>query len=268
MDGTEKRRPRADATMGIGELAEAAGVSPRTLRYYEERGLLAPARTQNGYRAYRQEDARRLAHILAMRQCGLPLATIRRVVSGADADVRAVLRDHLGALQAQGRSLEKAVARTKAAIAAIERIDSMETKDAFEELKEQSVRSFEGTYGKEARELYGQEAIDAANARMMSMTRDEWEAKELLEDAVKVQLRTAMQAGDPAGEAARELARMHEKWIAVHWGAGYGEDEYLGLVRGYLKDPRFVAYYDSACGEGATEFLVKAVEAAHERSAS
>lgn len=54
---------------------------------------------------------------------------------------------------------------------------------------------------------------------------------------------------------------MHERWIAIHWGTGYGKDAYLGLVRGYLADPRFVEYYDSAAGEGATDFLVSAVEA-------
>lgn len=57
---------------------------------------------------------------------------------------------------------------------------------------------------------------------------------------------------------------MHEKWVAIHWGNGYKEQEYLGLVQGYLNDPRFVSYYDSAAGEGATEFLVQAIKSAHE----
>ena len=99
----------------------------------------------------------------------------------------------------------------------------------------------------------------------MALTKDEWEAKELLEDAIKVQLRIALQTQDPQSEAAQELARMHEKWIAIHWGNGYEEQEYLGLVQGYLNDPRFVSYYDSAAGEGATEFLVQAIESAHEQ---
>ncbi len=51
---------------------------------------------------------------------------------------------------------------------------------------------------------------------MMALTKDEWEAKELLEDAIKVQLRIALQTQDPQSEAAQELARMHEKWITIH----------------------------------------------------
>ena len=112
-------------------------------------------------------------------------------------------------------------------------------------------------------ERYGDATIDASNERMMALTKDEWEAKELLEDAIKVHLRIALQTQDPQSEAAQELARMHEKWIAIHWGNGYKEQEYLGLVQGYLNDPRFVSYYDSAAGEGATEFLVQAIESAH-----
>ncbi|MEI3377142.1 MAG: TipAS antibiotic-recognition domain-containing protein [Coriobacteriales bacterium] len=139
----------------------------------------------------------------------------------------------------------------------------MSTKDSFEMMKEQGLRDFESTYGAEARELYGDDAIDASNARMMDLTKDEWDAKELLEEAIKVQLRLAMATGNPEGEEARELAHMHERWISIHWGVGYEPEAYLGLVDGYLKDPRFVKYYDSAAGEGATELLVQAVHAAH-----
>ena len=83
-------------------------------------------------------------------------------------------------------------------------------------------------------ERYGDATIDASNERMMALTKDEWEAKELLEDAIKVQLRIALQTQDPQSEAAQELARMHEKWIAIHWGKGYKKQEYLSLVQGAL----------------------------------
>ena len=245
----------------IGQLAKLAGVSARTLRHYEDRGLLAPERAANGYRSYGPADAKRLAHILSMRACGLPLTTIGRLLGEPGADVRAALVAHLRTLRAQGESLADAVARTEAAIAAIERMDGMETEDAFEALKAEGLARFEDEYGEEARRLYGDEAIDAANGRMMALTRDEWDAKELLEESVKVQLRIAMADGDPAGPAAAELARMHERWVGIHWGEGYDRDAYLALVRAYPADPRFRAYYDAPCGEGATDFLVKAVEA-------
>lgn len=96
---------------------------------------------------------------------------------------------------------------------------------------------------------------------MMALTKDEWDAKELLEESIKVQLRLAMAAGDPVGDAAQELVRMHRRWIGIHWGKAPEPDQYLGLAQGYLADSRFVSYYDSAAGEGATEFLVEAIRA-------
>lgn len=245
----------------VGQLAKLAGVSTRTLRHYEDQGLLAPARTAAGYRVYRASDAKRLAQILSMKACGLPLTTIRRLLDGSETDVHAALTTHLATLRAQGDSLHEAIARTEAAIAAIERINDMSEKDAFDALKQQGLKDFEETYGTEARQRYGDDVIDAANERMMALTRDEWDAKELLEESIKVQLRLAMASGDPAGEESAELARMHARWIRIHWGEGYNREAHLGLARGYLADQRFVDYYDSACGEGATEFLVQALEA-------
>ena len=119
----------------------------------------------------------------------------------------------------------------------------------------------EKAYGAEVRQRYGDEAVDAANERLMRLSRDEWEAKDLLEASIKVQLRIALADGDVKGEAAAELARMHARWIAMHWGGSYSRESHLGLAQGYLADQRFRDYYDGACGEGATEFLVAALKA-------
>ena len=255
----EREEPRERYT--VGQLAKLAGVSARALRHYEDMGLLAPHRDGAGYRLYGPADAKRLANILSMRACGLPLTTIRRLLDDPKADVRSVLVSHLGTLRAQGASLDDAIARTERAIAAIERIEGMSEHDTFRELKEKGLRDFEGTYGQEARQRYGDDVIDAANARMMALTRDEWDAKELLEESIKVQLRLAMAQGDPGGEEAAELARMHARWIRIHWGDGYSREAHLGLAQGYLADSRFRDYYDGACGEGAADFLVEALKA-------
>ena len=116
-------------------------------------------------------------------------------------------------------------------------------------------------YGTEARERYGDAVIDAANGRIMSLTRDEWDAKDLLEELIKVQLRLAMASGNPKGDEAAELARLHERWMRIHWGEAYDRETHLALVRGYLRDPRFKDYYDAAAGEGGAEFFVGAMEA-------
>lgn len=52
----------------------------------------------------------------------------------------------------------------------------------------------------------------------------------MLEKAIKAQLRLAMSSKDTNSPESQELAKMHERWIGIHWGSGYAEDEYLAMV--------------------------------------
>ncbi|TDD22343.1 MerR family transcriptional regulator [Nonomuraea diastatica] len=66
--------------MRIGDLARETGVSRRLLRYYEEQGLLRPARLPNGYRDYGDADVAAVRHIRAMLGAGLPTSVIARLL--------------------------------------------------------------------------------------------------------------------------------------------------------------------------------------------
>lgn len=89
------------ATYQISELAEQSGVPATALRYYEQAGLLTPARSPNGYRRYTDDALDRLTLIRAGQHLGLPLAQIRALLTvrdgGVCADVRARLRPLLAA---------------------------------------------------------------------------------------------------------------------------------------------------------------------------
>jgi len=66
--------------MRIGELAKRAGISERSLRYYEEQGLLHPARTPSGYRVYAESDVDVVRHVRMLLAAGLNTAFIREVL--------------------------------------------------------------------------------------------------------------------------------------------------------------------------------------------
>ncbi|MGW0597856.1 MerR family transcriptional regulator [Streptomyces sp. NPDC002776] len=66
--------------MRIGELAERAGTTTRTLRYYESRGLLPARRTENGYRTYDESDLRLLRQIRTLQNFGFDLEETRPFV--------------------------------------------------------------------------------------------------------------------------------------------------------------------------------------------
>ena len=97
----------------IQHVARYSGLTARTLRHYDEIGLLRPARIgANGYRYYEQEQLIRLQQILLLRELDMDLAAIAAVVNGARDQVEA-LRTHQERLLAEGARLRR-LARTVA----------------------------------------------------------------------------------------------------------------------------------------------------------
>lgn len=89
----------------IGELARATGLTVRTIRYWSDEGVLHPVtRSSGGYRLYDAESVARLELIRTLRELGLGLDDVRKVVSG-EKDVASVAATHVAALDAQIRSL-------------------------------------------------------------------------------------------------------------------------------------------------------------------
>jgi len=75
-------------TWAVGELAEQAGVSVRTLHHYDEIGLLTPTRSAAGHRRYTESDLARLTQIVALRSVGLSLGEIERCLDSGEAPPR------------------------------------------------------------------------------------------------------------------------------------------------------------------------------------
>ncbi|MFD0974288.1 MerR family transcriptional regulator [Plantactinospora endophytica] len=121
-------------TMRVGEVSERTGVSPRSLRYYEQQGLLAPCRAANGYREYDELSLVRAANIRDLMASGLTVEDIRLSLDegcldrplhtlppceGAlqvAADRLAVLDKRIGALLELRERLAAQVSQTRAAV--------------------------------------------------------------------------------------------------------------------------------------------------------
>ena len=105
--------------MKVGELARASGLSIRTVRYYDQIGLLPPAqRTAAGHRLYGDDDVRRLYRICLLREMGLPLSGIAHALDDPDWDVQHAMRDHLDLLDRQ-LALAQAVRRRVARLSSV-----------------------------------------------------------------------------------------------------------------------------------------------------
>jgi MerR family transcriptional regulator, heat shock protein HspR len=106
-DAERDARNRARAVYVISVAAELAGVHPQTLRIYERRGLLDPARTGGGSRRYSEADIAQLRHIQDLTNTGLNLEGVRRVVE-LEAEVARLRAE----LEETRREAREAVART------------------------------------------------------------------------------------------------------------------------------------------------------------
>ncbi|QZL06908.1 MerR family transcriptional regulator [Streptomyces sp. BHT-5-2] len=83
--------------MWIGELADLTGVSPRSLRYYEQQGLLAPQPADSGYRAYDALEAIRVANIKELLDAGLTLEDVRPALEKGFLDASLCQSPYIGA---------------------------------------------------------------------------------------------------------------------------------------------------------------------------
>ncbi|MER7849768.1 MerR family transcriptional regulator [Kitasatospora sp. NPDC096077] len=92
--------PTEEQTWKVGPLAEASGLTVRTLHHWDQIGLLAPSRrTASGHRAYTEQDVVRLYQILALRRLGLGLETVATCLD-AGVDPLRLVREHLAATDA------------------------------------------------------------------------------------------------------------------------------------------------------------------------
>ena len=99
--------------MNIGESASASGLPPKTIRYYEDIGLIKPLRDTNGYRSFRETDVHKLVFLGRARALGFTIDDCRNLLAlwedqnRASADVRDIAQEHLRLISEKIGDLEK-----------------------------------------------------------------------------------------------------------------------------------------------------------------
>ena len=134
----------------------------------------------------------------------------------------------------------------------------MSDEQKFEALKQQILTRHESVYGKEAREKYGDEKVDAAQSAVRNMTWEQYREWTELGQEIQARLESAVQADlSPESEAGQEVAALHRRWLTVT-GNPYEPAKHRGIAELYVEDPRFTAYYDKTV-PGCARFLRDAV---------
>ena len=243
----------------IKQLAELASVSTRTLRYYDQIGLLTPAHlSKAGYRYYGPAQVDRLQQILFYRELNLPLEEIARILDAPDFDRQRALQSHLTVLKEQRDRLERLILTVEKTIRHETGEIDMNDKEKFEGFKQELLRKNEEKYGKELRDKYGNDTIERSNAKMSSLSREEYETWTAVEAEILSALEQAVLAhADPHGEDGKKLTELHRKWLSHSWDH-YSPSAHKGLAQMYVCDERFTAYYDRNV-PGCAAFLRDAI---------
>lgn len=246
----------------INEIAKLSGVSTRTLRYYDQIGLIKPAKIlDNGYRVYDETQVDLLQQILFYRELNFELTDIKRIMSTKDYSRMNALNEHLEALEKEAKRINLLINNVKTTISTLEGKTRMKDTEKFMGFKETKVKENEAKYGEEMRKKYGNEIIDNANSKTLGLSIEEWNKLDELEQSILKSLKDAMNKNDVSCEEAKELTKLHATWLQSKWPDGvYSKEMHLSLAEGYLADERFIAYYDRV-GVNATKFLVAAIKA-------
>jgi DNA-binding transcriptional MerR regulator len=242
----------------VQKLGSLAGVSTRTLRYYDEIGILKPARiNSSGYRIYGQAEVDRLQQILFYRELGVGLDSIKDLVTAPSFDGATALKEHREKLLEKREQLDLLIKNVDKTIALTEGRMNMSNREKFEGFKKKMVEDNEKKYGKEIREKYGNEKVDESNAKLMNMTEEQHEKVTALAEQINETLAQAFSTGDPAGDLAQKAADLHKQWLCFYWKE-YSKEAHAGLAQMYVDDERFTAYYDKE-QPGTAEFLRDAI---------
>lgn len=242
----------------VQKLGNLAGISTRTLRYYDEIGILKPARiNSSGYRIYGQMEVNRLQQILFYRELGIALESIKDIITAPSFDGANALKEHRESLLEKRKQLDLLISNVEKSIASVEGGIEMSDKEKFEGFKQKMIDDNEKKYGKEIREKYGNETVAKSNAKVKNMTQEDHDTVTRLSEEVARTLAEAFKTGDATSELAQKAADLHKQWLTFYWNQ-YSKEAHAGLAQMYVDDERFTAYYDKE-QPGTAEFLRDAI---------
>ncbi|HZG54993.1 MerR family transcriptional regulator [Paenibacillus sp.] len=235
--------------MKVSEVAALVGISVRTLHHYDEIGLLTPGHvTEAGYRMYDDGDLERLQQILFLRELDLPLKKIRDVLDAPDFDRERALELHRKLLLEKRDRLDKVLATLEKTIRHAKGEISMTNEEKFE-----GFDFSRNPYEQEARERWGDRAVDASNAKVQSLTKEQQQALGERMGAIYERL-AALRHGPADGDEAQEAIRAWYEFLNGSFGHHYSLEAFKGLGQMYVDDERFTNNIDKH-GEGLATFM-------------
>ena len=237
----------------VKQLADLAGVSRRTLHYYDEIGLLQPTSIgKNGYRSYGEPALLRLQQVLYYRELGLELESIRLILDRPGFDVTKALQEHRRTLQQRVRRLEGLIGTIDKTLRYMKGKSTMRMDELFEGFDEET----QARYEVEAAQRWGEDMVTESRRRWGSYSEER--RKAIFAEAGNTYRSLAEHVGqDPTSDEVRTLvAAWHQNLRHFYEPT---PEILLGLAQAYAEDPRFAAFFSRLDPE-LPAFLRRAIE--------
>ncbi len=246
----------------VNQLAKLSGISTRTLRYYDEIGLLKPAYYgDNNYRYYEEAELLLLQQILFYRELGFPLDEIQKVLSSQDFDKIKALQSHKELLQKDlGRmtNLIKTIDKTISHLEGKTMIKLEEIFDGFTDEKQKIYEDYLIEKGVTPK------MMEKMKHKVKNWSKEKWLANKKEADELYQNLVDALTNKlSPESEAVQQLIHQHYEMTKQFWTPT--KETYIGLSELYQSHPDFVAFYD-AIHPDLLNFLMAAMKIYAENS--
>ncbi|MCB2209543.1 MerR family transcriptional regulator [bacterium] len=245
-----------EKTYTIGKLAHLAGVSVRTLRHYDQIGLLQPGGRDpsNDYRQYGYDDLLRLQQILFFRELDVPLKQIKRILDDPLLDRAKMLRQHHHSLALQVKRLQTLQHTIEKTTQNLEEEGAMPLTD--KELYEGFDRETVERYQKEVREQYDPDIVDLADRNVRKMSKTQWASVKEEGGEIARALAELMDRA-PSDPEVQTLAARQHAWLEHFYPVS--AERFRGLASLYTTNPEFRAFYDTFA-PGLADFLKQAMD--------
>ncbi|WP_235848899.1 MULTISPECIES: MerR family transcriptional regulator [Bacillaceae] len=239
----------------VKEVSELIGISVRTLHHYDEIGLLSPEKMSgSGYRLYTDTDLEMLQQILFFKELGFPLKRIKDIINQPSFNRKE-------ALETQRKMLLEKKKRLNQMLTLIDKT----LKHEKGELELSNKERFEGfdfsknPYEEEARERWGNEAVDKSKKKVSSMSTSEQKEMEGKMNAIYRRL-AELRDSSPTSEESQEAIKEWYDFLNSNFGHQYSYEAFKGLGQMYVADERFTKNIDQF-GEGLAKFMSEAMTA-------
>ncbi len=240
--------------MRIKEVAELAGISVRTLHYYDEIGLLVPEeKTDAGYRLYSDQNIETLQQILFYRELGFSLQRIKEIIHSPSFDRQAALKEQREMLYEKRRQLDEMIETIEKTI-----------KHEKGELNMSNEEKFAGfdfsnnPYEQEARDRWGDDVVERANAKVNNLSDQEKKSMEEQMNSLFRQLTKVRNHAPDSDEAQTAIHKWYE-FLNSNFNHHYSLEAFRQLGQMYVEDERFTNNIDQF-GEGLAVFLRDAMQ--------